>query len=218
MVAADHLVRFTASRHSFSSVVWNLTQHAEKRSISPTTFLLSSVMPFFTVGLLVKSKTVGLRSYTPSKEDELCIKEILQLEEEVFKEDDRSIRWPVIQLYRNLLVAVLNIFVLNTIYRSMVLFPVFLIFALHDCIRMPFKHIYLNYLQILTSASLLVINTCNNLASMSIVFDLMIVSGMPGVLRGLQYTEIVVVVMVPSSLIAFKLWEILKERRSKKQK
>ena len=61
---------------------------------------------------------VGVRKYNPSAEDERCIKEILQLEEELYQEIDGGVRWPIIQLYRNLVVVVLKSFILNTISSS----------------------------------------------------------------------------------------------------
>ena len=151
------------------------------------------------------------------EEDKRCMKEILQLEEELFRQDDRAIRWPIIQLYRNLLVAVLNTFIINPIYRSVVLFPVFLIFAVHDSRRMPFRHIYLNYLQMLTSACLLIINACNILSSISIVFDVMVMASMGDIFKALKYLELVLLAIVPISLPVWKLWEKLKERGTKKQ-
>ena len=51
----------------------------EERSISPTTFLLSSMIPYITFGLYVKKKTIGLCEYNPTEEDESCIQEILLL-------------------------------------------------------------------------------------------------------------------------------------------
>ena len=145
-----------------------------------------------------------------SEEDERCIKEILTMEEELFREDDGGLRWPVVQLYRNLLVAVLNTFILNTIYRSIVLFPVFLIFSFHDSRRMPFKNTYLNHLQMMTSACLLIINACNILASFSMVFDIMIVSDMDAILRALKYLELLLLTIVPLSLPVWHLLEKLK--------
>ena len=188
----------------------------KERLISPTTFLLSSVMPFVTCGLYAKKKIVGLRKYNPSAEDKRCIKEILLLEEEIFWEDDGAIRWSVVQLYRNLLVAVLNTFVINTIYRSVLLFPVFMIFGLHDARRMPFRNNYLNYLQISTSACLLIINACNNIASFSTVFDLMVLSEMGDILRSSKYLELVFLIAVPLTLPAWKLFERVKGRQVKK--
>ena len=140
------------------------------------------------------------------------------MEEELFVEDGQGLRWQVVQLYRNLLVAVLHIFVLNPIYRSLTLLPVFLIFTVHDSRRMPYKHIYLNYLQMLSSACLLVINACNVPASYSTVFDLMIVSGMDGVLTALKYIEHVTLAIVPLSLAIWKMWEKYQDvRRSKEE-
>ena len=161
-------------------------------------------------------KIIGLHKHNPSDEDQRCIKEILLLEEDLFKEDDHAIRWPVIQLYRNLLVAVLNTFILNTIYRTVVLLLVFGLFIIHDARRMPFKHVYLNYLQVLTSACLLFINACNVVPSMSIFFDVMVISGMGHIIRPLKYLELVLLAIVPLSLPAWKLWEKIKERHEKK--
>ena len=75
---------------------------------------------------------IGLSDYHPSKEDERCIEEILEMEEELFSVDDNAFRWPLVQLYRNLLVVVVQTFMLNTIYRSVVLAPIFMLFGLHD--------------------------------------------------------------------------------------
>ena len=189
----------------------------KKKLISPTTFLFSLVMPYVTLVLFAKKKIVGLNKYKPSDEERRCIEEILLLEEELFREDDAAVRWPIIQLYRNLLVAVLNTFILNAIYRSVALCPVFMIFIVHDSHRMPFKHNYLNYLQTLTSACLLVINACNTLPSISIVFDVMVMSSMGDILKALQYLEVVLLAIVPFSLPVWKLWEKIREGRGKKQ-
>ena len=189
----------------------------QKRSISLTTFLVSLVMPYVTLVLYVKEKVAGLRGCNHSEEEERCIDEILLLEEELFWNDDQSVRWPIIQLYRNLLVAALNTFIINTIYRSVLLFPVFLFLSIHDCLRKPFRHMYLNYLQMMTSACLLIINACNNLASFSVVFDLMVVSKMGFILTTLQYLELVLLFIVPLSLPAWKMWEVIRKKRAQKQ-
>ena len=183
----------------------------KKRSISSTTFLFSMVMPYLAIILYAKQKIVGLTRCSSSGEEKRCIEEILQLEEELFKEEDRAIRWPIIQLYRNLIVAMLNTFVLNPIYRSLVLFPVFLIFTAHDARRMTYKHIYLDYFQMLTSACLLIINACNALPLMSIVFDVMVMSSMGDILRAVRYLELLLLTIVPLSLPAWKLWEKMNE-------
>ena len=132
----------------------------KERSISPSMFLLSSMIPYITLMLWISKKMGWFTEYIPSDEDEQCIIEILQLEDELFKENDRVVRWPIIQLYRNLLIVALNTFILNPIYKTVAVIPVFLAFAVHDCLRKPFKHVYLNNLQILTSVCLLIISVC----------------------------------------------------------
>ena len=82
---------------------------------------------------------------------------------------------------------------------------------------MPYKNLYLNYLQILSSVSLLIINACNVPASFSFVFDLMVVSGIEDVSKGLQYIEYTVLSVVPSSLVVWKLQEIIPTKRQSKQ-
>ena len=70
----------------------------------------------------------------------------------------------------------------------------------------------------LSSACLLVINACNVPASYSTVFDLMIVSGMDGVLTALKYIEHVTLAIVPLSLAIWKMWEKYQDvRRSKEE-
>ena len=126
-------------------------------------------------------------------------------------------RWPIIQLYRNLLVAALNTFIMNTVYRSMVLFPIFMLFAFHDALRNPFEHVYLNYLQMLTSTCLLFINACNLVPSISIVFDVMVLLAMGDILRALRYLELALLAIVPLSFPAWKLCERIAGKRAKKE-
>ena len=175
-------------------------------------------MPYLALTLYVKKKVIGLNEYDSSDEEDRCTKEILQLEEELFQEDDGAARWPVIQLYRNMLVAVLNTFILNTMYRSVALIPVFLLFVVHDSRRMPIKHIYLNYLQMLTSVCLLIISVCNILPSISSFFDLMSITGMREILKVLKHLELALMAMVPLSLPIWKLSDKIEEKRVKELK
>ena len=75
----------------------------KERWISPSTFLFATVMPFFTFALYVKKKIVGLEKHNYFHDDEICKNEILAMEEELFAEESKVLRWPVVQLYRNLL-------------------------------------------------------------------------------------------------------------------
>ena len=165
------------------------------------------MMPFFTLVLLLKKMFCGLSEQHPTADDELCTTEILNMEEGIFNDNDCLLRWPVVQCYRNLLIVVLNIFILNPILKSLLLIPVLIIFITHDFLRLPYKHNYLNLLQVLSSASLLVINGCNIPASFSVAFDLTTVPVMENALPALIYIELVMVSIVPLSLIGWMLWE-----------
>ena len=179
--------------------------------ISPAMFLFAQTMPFYTGVLVLQKKRGDLQKCSHSDEDKICIEEILKLEEEFYKEGDNTFQWSVVQLYRNLLIAVLNIFISDPIYRSISFIPMFLVFCIRDCKRSPFKHDYLNSLQVLSSACLLVITACNIPSSFSIATDLLAIPGMREVLTGLKYTELFVLALVPCSLL---LWKILEKRQS----
>ena len=152
----------------------------------------------------MKKKIFGLETCNLSEEDENCTKEILQVEEKLFKEDGHSVPWVVIQLYRNMVV---NTFILNPVYKSIIMFPLFLLFGIHDARRMPYKHVFLNYLQIFTSSCLLIINACNVLPSLSIVFNLMVVPAISGILRSAKFVEMLTLISVPLTLPLWMIWE-----------
>ena len=188
----------------------------KERSISPAIFLLSSLIPYVSFSLCLKEKMIGLSAYHPSNEEERCIEEILEMEEELFLVDGNSFRWPVIQLYRNLLVVVVSTFILNPIYRSVVLLPIFLLFSLHDARRMPFQHIFLNYVQMLTSACLLIINACNVIPSFAVMFDVMAMSAMGDILKASRYFELVLLAIVPLSPLVWIGRDMIREKWGKK--
>ena len=98
-------------------------------------------------------------------------------------------------------------------YKTVALIPVFIAFVVHDGFRKPFKHVYLNYLQILTSVCLLATSVCNVLPAFSLIFDVMVVSAMGDILKALKYLELTLLAIVPLSLPAWKLLERVKEKR-----
>ena len=134
------------------------------------------------------------------------------MEEELFKEDHHLLRWPVVQLYRNLVIVVLSTFILYPIYKSVSFFPVFVVLLVHDGYRRPYKHTYLNLLQVISSACLTVVNACNVPASFSVAFDLMIIPGMSFVLGTLKYIELTTMAVVPFSFVGWKIWEKYQNR------
>ena len=185
------------------------------RYISSTTFLYSSVMPLVSVVLFMKKMIFGMEICNLSEEEENCIKEILQAEEELFKECN-SVPWVVIQLYRNMVVALVNTFILNPVYKSIIMSPLFHLFGIHDARRMPYKHVFLNYLQIFTSSCLLIINACNVLPSLSIVFNLMVVPAISDILRAAKFVEMLTLISVPLTLPLWMIWEKIKGKREEK--
>ena len=129
----------------------------KERRITSSSFLVMCGMPLATVWFQVKKMLGTLEEIHHTKHEERCMEEILLLEEELYRPSNEEMRWPVIQLYRNLLVVVLDIFILNREYKILWLAVLFVAFSLHDRYRMPFKHEYMNQLQRLTSACLFLI-------------------------------------------------------------
>ena len=139
---------------------------------------------------------------------------ILEMEEELFEADNHLWRWTVIQLYRNVLIVLLNVFILNPIYRSIFFICVFGIFAIHDRLRQPYEHPYLNHLQLLSSACLLILSACNIPASFSLTFDVMSVPYMNVSTAVLHFTEMAIYIVVPLSLV---LWMVLQKIQTRRE-
>ena len=150
---------------------------------------------------------------TPTDEEKFCIERILDDEETLFRIDPSEERWPVIQLYRNLFIVVLSIFILNPFYRSLAFLLMFLCFLLHDWHRMPYKHPYLNIVQATSSGGLLLITACNIPSSISFMGDLTLVPNMMFVLELLETFEMCLYAVLPGSFILWKGWERYSQNR-----
>ena len=117
--------------------------------ISTTGFLIGSVLPPYSIYMCVRKQVSGLQTIQRGDAGEqLCMEHILEMEEELFREDSEGIRWPVVQLYRNFLIVFIDVFMRNPIYKTIGFLPVFVLFLVHDRNRTPFKHPYLNILQV----------------------------------------------------------------------
>ena len=113
----------------------------KEEHISTSTFLSACIVPLQIIWLQSKRwLNRSIRKQKRSAEEQFCIEKILDDEETLFKIDPSQNRWPVIQLYRNLLIVILSIFILNPLYRSMAFLVMFLCFVMHDWHRMPYKH------------------------------------------------------------------------------
>ena len=178
------------------------------RVISTNTFLLSCAMPFATLWLCIKRRFGRLqRNAYYDREEESCVEEILNDEERLFRVETKGIRWSSVQLYRNLFIVLLDTFILNAIYKSIIFLLVFGGFYIHDRDQQPFKHPYLNILQRLTSACLFVVTVCSVPSSFSSLGDVMAIPNIEILLLILRYVELLLYIIVPSSLIIWKVWE-----------
>ena len=187
----------------------------KKRLISTNIFLLACTTPLTALWLHLRWKHNHLHTKEFSMEEEACIKEILALEEALFKDDDKSMRWPVVQLYRNLLVVILQTFILNAVFRSLWFFLIFLVFLVHDWYRQPYKHPFLNFLQPLTSGCLLLVNVCSVPSSFSSVGNVMALPNMGTCMMVLPFLELFLFLIVPFSL---PLWEVGSRIQTRAQK
>ena len=178
-----------------------------KRIISTNTFLVSCVVPF---AFIIKRKFYQKESSCPfidNEEDVRCSSMILQLEEELFDVESKGIRWNIIQLYRMLIIVLIDTFVLNPVFKSSWFCVIFVGFSYHDRERMPFKHPFLNQLQRLTSACLFLVTVCSNPSAFSSVGDIRAVPYMDIFLTFLRYFELFLYVVVVLALPWWKLWE-----------
>ena len=150
-----------------------------------------------------------MRRCLEDSEEIRCSSKILELEEELFSAESKGIRWPVIQLYRMLVVVLIDTVVLNPVFKSLWFFIIFGVFYVHDRDKMPFKNHFLNNLQRLTSACLFVINICSNPSAFSSVGNISAVPHMDICLTFLRYFELclygVVILSLPLAIVYPKL-------------
>ena len=192
------------------------------RKVSTNMFLLSSVLPPYAAYLLLRyrNKDVPLQQAEDDGEEEVCRVGLLEPEEMLFCESDgwNAMSWPVVQLYRNLVIVLLNTFVVNPTYRCLSFIIVHLLFVIHDRNSLPYKHPYLNGLQLLSSRCLLVITVCNIPASFATNVNVMNIPRMTEAIAMLKWVELAMYFVVPFSLVVWKAWEFLVNRRIKKDK
>ena len=150
---------------------------------------------------------MGLDQQHLSDEEKSCTGTILEMEEELFNPKKAYLRWPVMQIYRNFIVVILNTFILNPIYRTIFFIPVFCLFLYHDRDRKPYKHPYLNVLQCLSSGCLLLIAESNIPAAIVVITNGMSVPLMGSVVMACRYIEMIMYAIVPMSLLGWKFRE-----------
>ena len=185
----------------------------KEQRISTSTFLVSCVLPF---AFYFRRMSKDIKN--SDEEEKKCVRTILEQEEELFTSESKGIRWPVIQLYRLLVIVVLNNTIHNPIFRILLFFAIFLAFVVHDGNRKPYHHPFLNFLQRVTSACLFLVNLCSTPSSFSSVGNITSVPNMDICLTILRYLKLSVYIFVLLSLPMWKLREKYYHHEMEKKK
>ena len=141
---------------------------------------------------------------------------VLQGEEDLFVQDDGSLGWQVVQLYRTIIINFITIFITIPFYRLLTLAPVLCAFYVHDKYREPYKNILLNQLQSVSSGCLLLVLLCNVLASISFMADISNVKLVNEVINICGVVEMILYAVVPLYLPAYKAWRYYENRRQQR--
>ena len=92
----------------------------KKRQINSTVFIAAAVCPYYTIILYILMKRhesdEDAFCQCPNEEKFACV--VLETEEELFCDDEKSLGWQIVQLYRTFLLNLLSIFLTNPVYRS----------------------------------------------------------------------------------------------------
>ena len=144
---------------------------------------------------------------------EAIVQVIMQSEEELFAEMKGCLGWTIVQFYRSVILAFTSTFVINPVYRQVILLPILLCFSIHDRDRMPFKNAYLNYLNVLASSCLVIVCACNIVPALSYIVDITATPGIFTVLKASGVVEMLLYAAVPLTFPAWKIWGGVQERR-----
>ena len=188
----------------------------KKRLLTSTHFVAALACPYYALLLHIKnrSKTEERINIPRAPEEEEFAKRVFQVEEDLFVEDRNSLGWQVVQFYRTIIINIITIVIPIPYYRLLALAPVLIAFSIHDRYRQPYKSVFLNNLQSLSSQSLLVILLCNVTASISIISDISTVDFVDLVVNVCGIIEIVLYMALPLYLPVYKVWNFYKDRKA----
>ena len=192
----------------------------KRQVITSTQFVFAIACPHYALLVHIKnrSKTEEHRNISiPSAEKEFA-KRVLEVEEELFVVDNNSLGWQVVQLYRTIIFNIITTVIPIPYYRLLALAPVLIAFFIHDRYRQPYKSVFLNNLQSLTSLSLLVILLCNVTASVSIISDISTVEFVDLAVNICRVIEILLYAAVPLYLPGYKAWNFYKDRKTESKR
>ena len=105
---------------------WMKKRLGKTEQIKTTQFLVGAGIPYYGVFLYLKKYFGETASLAYSDEDTQLINKLLKDYDEVYRQHNQLISWPVVQLYRNLLIAAVKTFVIDPMYRSLTFLPIFL--------------------------------------------------------------------------------------------
>ena len=171
------------------------TRMLQVKQISSERFLLLITFPPYSIYYILKNYNHANVELCQTREECSCVNEILKDNDSMFRLNDSFINWDVVLLLRSLVITTMTTFVINPLYRLLLLLVVFFICLIHDR-NMPFKNVHLNRLLTMTSLCLSLLVTCNILPAYSYVSD---ISGIPGIgviMTILSYLEDVFVFML----------------------
>ena len=172
-----------------------------------TKSLIAAYIPYYSIYLYLKVHFIGLSSGCYSKKDAMFMENLLEDDRDVYRQHDKLLSWPVVQLYRNLLIATVKSFVINPMYRTLAFLPIFSTFLLHDRSAKPFQNKVVNILQTSSTTCLCVIVICNIIFSFSLFMsNIESILHMETVLAVLSYTESIVYFIFPLMLPVSILW------------
>ena len=188
--------------------------------ISPWQFVCATICPYYAVIIYTWKRKYQRKTNVVSKllspDEELFRKTILEGEELLFKEvGNLSIGWTVVQFYRTFALSSFNIFITNQLYKQLAYGVVIIFFLRHDCRRNPYKNEYLNSLQSLTSACLMIVLLCNVIPGMSYVVSLENVPSISEIVKVLGVVELLMYAVVPLSLPVWRATTYIKNKVSK---
>ena len=149
-------------------------------------------------------------SRCPSEMD--FARRVYESEEDLFEECEKSFSWNTIQFYRTIIMNIFTIFFTNPFYRLLFLLPVLFMFYLHDKYRQPYKYSILNNIQELSSGCLLLVLSCNVVASVSFNADISTVDGISTVVSMSSVFEMVLYAVVPLYFPLWTLWGFISSK------
>ncbi len=190
------------------------------RYVSSTTFVASTACPYLGIVLyLLKIKFPCTKTIPsiPSPDEEVFVQTILEVEEELFTQDEGAFGWQIVQFYRTLAMNIIVTLITNPVYLTLAFLPVLLVFVLHDREKRPFKDTYLNILQPLSSGCLLLLLGCNVVSSVSFIVDISMVPWMSHVVGILAIVEMLIHACVPLSLPLWMVYKFIQNKRSTKK-